>query len=153
MRILAISMMAACTLAGFIFLWVSLRELVGKWLRLHSFAETEAVVVDVLRRIATGHRRRGTRPMIMNFPVLVFQNHDGEEVRFISETGDTGPKSQYQLGQTLAILYDPAGRFPPMLATWSGVWLPSLMGLLSGCIFLAAPVLIFMCFGDRIMSG
>ena len=89
----------------------------------------------------------------MHFPVIKFTTQTGESVTFTSETGDTGPRSGYAHGQCLAIFYDPKGKLGPMLATWSGVWLPNLMGMLAGIIFLLSGLLIYWAFWEKIMNG
>jgi hypothetical protein len=89
----------------------------------------------------------------MHFPIIRFTTKTGESVTFTSETGDTGPKSGYAQGQRLEIFYDPTGELGPMLASWSGVWLPNLMGIVAGIIFLLGGLLIYWVFWERILHG
>ncbi len=86
----------------------------------------------------------------MHFPTIEFSKQTGEAVTFTSETGDAGPASRYAPGQRIAIFYDPEGGLGPMIATWSGVWSASLMGVLAGAMLLLGAFLIYWAFWEKI---
>ena len=89
----------------------------------------------------------------MHFPIIKFSKQTGEAITFTSETGDSGPESRYAQGQRIAVFYDQEGGLGPMIATWSGVWLPNLMGLVAGVVFLFGALLIYWAFWERIVEG
>jgi hypothetical protein len=153
MRFIALTMLVVFPLSGVIFLMVSVRELVRRIARRRYFLRTDGIIVGIKTKTLRTIRRGRLRPTIMRFPVIRFITQTGEAVTFTSETGDTGPVSSYAQGQRLAIFYDPNGELPPMLASWSGVWLPNLMGVLAGIIFLLAGLLIYWAFWERIIHG
>lgn len=153
MRFIAITMMVVFPLSGIIFLIISVRELVRRIARRRYFLRADGLIVGIKTKTLRTTRRGRLRPTIMNFPVIRFTTQTGEAVTFTSETGDTGPVSAYAQGQRLAIFYDPNGELTPMLASWSGVWLPNLMGVLAGLIFLLAGLLISWSFWEKIKHG
>jgi len=153
MRFIALTMMLVFPLSGIIFLIVSVRELVRRIMRRRYFLRTEGIIVGIKTKTLRTTRRGRLKPTIMNFPVIRFTTHTGETVTFTSETGDTGRVSGYAQGRRLEILYDPKGELGPMLASWSGVWLPNLMGILAGIIFLLGGLLIYWVFWERIIHG
>src|SRR5215475_2051680 len=151
MKFIALTMMVVFPLTGVIFLIVSVRELIRRIARRRYFLRTDGIIVGIRTKTLRTTRRGRLKPTIMHFPVIKFTSQTGESVTFTSETGDTGPVSGYAQGQFLAILYDPKGELGPMLATWSGVWLPNLMGVVAGIIFLLAGLLIYWAFWERII--
>jgi hypothetical protein len=153
MRFIALTMMVVFPFSGVIFLIVSVRELVRRIARRRYFLRTDGIIVGIKTKTLRTTRRGRLRPTIMHFPVMRFTTQTGEAVTFTSETGDTGPVSGYTHGQHLAIFYDPNGELPPMLASWSGVWLPNLMGVLAGIVFMFAGLLIYWAFWERIKHG
>lgn len=153
MKLIALTMMVVFPLSGVIFLIVSVRELVSRISRRRYFLRTDGIIVGTKTKTLRTTRRGRVRPTIMHFPVIRFTTQTGEAVTFTSETGDTGPVSGYAQGQRLAIFYDPNGVLAPMLASWSGVWLPNLMGVLAGIVFLLAGLLIYWAFWERIIHG
>jgi len=144
-------MMVVLPLSGVVFLIVSIRELVRRIVRRRYFIRTDGIIVGIRTKTLRTTRRGRLKPTIMHFPVIRFSTQTGESMTFTSETGDTGPVSGYAQGQRLAILYDPKGELGPMLATWSGVWLPNLMGVVAGIVFLLSGFLIYWAFGERII--
>ncbi|HKA17599.1 MAG TPA: DUF3592 domain-containing protein [Blastocatellia bacterium] len=151
MRFIALTMMVVFSFSGVIFLIVSIRELVRRIVRRRHFIRTDGIIVGMRTKTLRTTRRGRLKPTIMHFPVIRFTMQTGESVTFNSETGDTGPKSGYAQGQRLEILYDPKGELGPMLSTWSGVWLPNLMGVVAGIIFLLGAFLIYWAFWERII--
>jgi hypothetical protein len=91
--------------------------------------------------------------MMMDFPVVKFTTSAGKEITFQLETGDSGDVSRYSVGQRLGVRYDPEGAFRPMMDSWSGVWLPNMMAVFSGLVFLFGSYLIYFAFGDRIFAN
>ena len=148
MRFVVAGMMIVFLLAGLVILGISLRELLRKWTRRHRFERADGVIVGVQKRTSTGTNR----PKIMNFPMVTFKTRAGRKVTATMETGDGGRVSRYVTGQTLAVRYDPGGEFKPMMDSWSGVWLPNLMGVVCGGGMLFGAFLIYWAFGDRIMG-
>ena len=151
MRLLALTMMVVFPLTGIIFLIVSVRELMRRIARRRYFLRTDGIIVGLRTKTLRTTRRGRLKPTVMHFPVIKFSTHTGESVTFTSETGDTGPVSSYAQGQRLPIFYDPKGELGPMLASWSAVWLPNLMGVLAGIIFLLAGLLIYWTFWDKMV--
>ena len=88
----------------------------------------------------------------MFFPVVVFTPPGGSPVRFRSEVGGGGQALGYRVGQRLAVRYDQDGRIPPMLDTWSGLWLPPAVGEFAGLVFLAGSAMAAWAFGSRVIG-
>jgi hypothetical protein len=110
-------------------------------------------VVDVVRKAAPhspGEVRWRTDWMF--FPVVLFTPAGGQPVTFKSEVGDGGQESRYEVGQKLAVRYDPEGIIPPTLDTWSGMWLPPVIGLFAGLVFLAGSGLVAVVYADKVLG-
>lgn len=152
MRILLIIMMVAFAAAGIFMLAVSLRELLRKFASHHRFERAEGIVIDIQRKTMRSTGRNHRKPTIINLPVIQFTTRSGQVVTFTSETGDSGDASRYDVDMLLPIRYDPEGKFKPMLDSWSGIWLPNAMAVLSGFVFLFGALLIAWAFGDRLFG-
>ena len=153
MRFLVAAMMVVFLLSGIVVLAVTLFELVRRILSCRRFERADGMIVGLERKTMTSRTGGGRmRTTVMHFPIIRFQTQAGEEVKFTSETGDSGERSRYQPGWKIAVLYDPHAEFKPMLDSWSGVWLPNLMGVLGGCGFLLGAFLIYIAFWDKIMG-
>ena len=110
------------------------------------------MIVELTHKTMTFHSSGRTRPQISNFPKVTYTSKNGEAITFTSETGDMGLESKYRVGDPIAVFHDPAGRHRPMLASWSGVWLPPLMLIGAGGVFLFGAWLVWFAFGDRILK-
>jgi hypothetical protein len=84
--------------------------------------------------------------------VVAYTPAGGSPVEFQSEVGDGGKASGYRVGQRLAVRYDPDGRVPPLLDTWSGLWLPPVIGMFAGMVFLAGSAMAAWAFGSRMIG-
>jgi hypothetical protein len=139
-------------LIGVSFLIVYGSELVRRIVRRRHFVRAEGLIVGVLRKVSSTSSR-GRKPRVMHCPTIKFSKQTGEVVTFTSETGDAGPASRYAPGQRIAIFYDPEGGPGPMIATWSGVWLTNLSGVLVGVMLLCVAFLIYWAFWEKIIGG
>jgi len=152
MKYLLATMIIAFSLAGLVILFISLREFLRRIVLCGRFERAQGTIVSVVRKRYSGSNRHRSKPMMMNFPRVTFQTQEGKELTFTSETGDTGDSSRYVEGKTLTVVYDPGGAFPPMEDSWTGIWLPNLMGILAGSVFIFGAYLAYWAFGDRFMS-
>jgi hypothetical protein len=146
-------MMVAFFLSGVLVLATSLRELLRRIACYHRFERTEGLVVGIRTKTLRRTGRGRSRPTLMHLPVIAFTKPSGEKVTFTSEIGDSGPRSGYARGQRLEILYDTEGEIPPMLNTWAGVWLPNLMAVLAGGVFMAGAFTIYWVFWEKIVGA
>jgi hypothetical protein len=147
-------MMVVFALCGAGLVYAGLRELARKWQARGRWERTEGLVVRVERKtMRLSNQRPNVRPTVLNFPVVKFRTQAGREISHKMETGDTGQRSRYVAGQKLAIVYDPEEEFPPMIDSWSGVWLTSLMLVIGGAAFIGGAVLIYVAFGDRFVGS
>ena len=146
-------MMVIFFLSGVSILILSGRELLRKLASYRRFEHAEGIIVGIRRKTMSAMSSGRSRTTVMHFPIISFSKRAGETTTFTSETGDSGPVSRYARGQRIIILYDPEGEFVPMIATWSGVWLANLMGVLGGIVFLVGAFLIYWAFWDRIVGG
>ena len=89
---------------------------------------------------------------ILNFPVIQFRLPNGHDVQFRSEVGDTGRISQFRSGMQLPVLYDPQGEEAPLIKSWSGVYLASLMYVIAGTAFIGGATMVWVAFGHRILA-
>lgn len=145
MRILAYVMMAGFSLSSLLLLILFGGELLTRLRRRHCFVRTDGTIVAIKTKTMTT-RDLTLSPKLMHFPIIEFQRQNGQVVKFTSEVGDLGPETKYKVGQTIPVLYDTEGKIGPTIATWSGIWLPPLMGILSSLVFLIAVALIYMAF-------
>lgn len=146
MRYLLFVMMIACFAAGVFTLGVSGRELLRKLASRGRFERADGVVMNVRRKKMKSTNEHRYKPTILNFPVIRFTTQAGDAVTFTSETGDSGKISRYSPGERVPVRYDPHGEFPPMIDSWSGVWLPPLMAMLAGVGFILGAILIAIAF-------
>ncbi len=145
-------MMFAFFFAGVFLLIVSLRELLRRWWVLPRMERAEGSIVELKRKTmntTTGHRRRST---VMYFPVITFPHVNGAPETFTAEIGDSGATSRYAIGQKINVLYDPDGDLPAMIDSWSGIWLPNIMAVFAGAMFIFGSWMIYYCFADKIFG-
>ena len=145
-------MMVVFFLSGVFFLMVSGSKLVRRIVRRRHFVRAEGLIVGIRRKVSSTSTR-GREPRVMHFPTIKFSKQAGEVVTFTSETEVAGSASRYAPGQRIAVFYDPEGGLEPMIATWSGVWLPNVMGVLAGVMFLFGAFLIYWAFWEKILRG
>ncbi len=146
-------MIVAFAGCGFALMALFARELVQRIVARRRLLGAEGEVVDVVRKLAPrGPGQFRWRPHYMVFPVVTFTPAGGSTVKFQSEAGDGGQASGYRVGQRLAVRYDPDGRIPPMLDTWSGLWLPPAVGMFAGLVFLASSAMAAWAFGGRVIG-
>lgn len=88
-----------------------------------------------------------------HFPEIRFRPERGGEMTFTSQIGAGARCSRYAVGQKIAVLYDPDGKIPPMIESWTGIWGPHLVRTIAGPIFICGAALIYWAFGDKILGG
>jgi len=137
MRYVVGLMMLAFLLGGGGLILAAVREFVLKLYRLSYFRRAMGSVVRVERERQLpqpgGFRHR--RAQYRFFPVIKFKHLSGAEVVFRSEIGDGGTSSKYRVGQRIAVVYDVDDRLPPMINSFSGVWLPVILQAFGDRIF------------------
>jgi Protein of unknown function (DUF3592) len=156
MRFIVGAMMVIFFIAGVGLFWKGLQSLFQMIRRRPHLLSAQGTVLKVERKVdITGvsrqERRRGSN--IAHYPVIHFLNHRGESVSFRSEVGDKGRTSSYSTGQVLPVLYDPEGEMPPMIDSWSGLWLIPISLTAAGVVFVGGSILIWFAFGERILGG
>lgn len=150
---LMIVVFAGC---GLMLIALFTRELVQRFAARRRFLRAEGEVVHIVRKNAprsSGEVR--LRPSYLYFPVVTFTTAGGSPVKFQSEMGDSGrdeSESRYRVGQRLAVRYDPEGKIPPTLDTWSGMWGPPVIGIFAGLVFLAGSAMTAWAFGNRMLG-
>jgi hypothetical protein len=87
-----------------------------------------------------------------HYPEIKFRPERGADQTFLSEIGAGARAARYAIGQTIAVLYDPNGKIPPMINSWAGVWGPHLVRTIVGPIFVFGALLIYLAFGERILG-
>lgn len=141
---------------GLLLLVLFARELIRRLAARGRMLRAEGEVVDIVRKVAPRSPGRvRARTAYLFFPVITFTPDGGGPVTFRSEVGDGGrseDESRYRVGDKLPVRYDPDGQFPPMLDTWSGVWLPPVMGLFAGLVFLGGAGLVAIVFADKVLG-
>lgn len=155
MRYVAGLMMFAFFLCGIGLVIAAVKEFITKFYRMSYFRRAVGSIVKVERK------RQISQPDSNNwhrktqygfFPVIRFKHLSGEEVVFQSETGDGGETSRYSVGQRLAVVYDIDDKLPPMINSFSGVWLPVILQAVGGIVFTGSAVLIYFAFGAKIFG-
>jgi hypothetical protein len=153
LRYLVSLMIVAFFGSGLLLVVVFLRELCRKLARRHRLRSADGVVTSVVKKAASrGPGRVRWRTYWRFFPVVTFTPPGGFPVTFTSEVGDGGTESRYRPGQRLAVRYDPDGEIPPTLDCWSALWLPPLLGIFSGLVFLFGAALTYWTVGERVLG-
>jgi hypothetical protein len=154
MRYIVGFMMLAFLLCGTGLVIAAVRDLILKLYRMSYFRRATGSVVDVRREKQLpppeGFRRRQTQYRF--FPVIRFKHLSGEDVTFKSETGDGGETSRYRVGQRIAVVYDIDDKLPPMINSFAGVWLPVILQIVGGAVFIGGGLLIYFAFGEKIFG-
>jgi hypothetical protein len=161
--------------AGIWLLFTGIKGFLLKRKHLPHMERVQGTVIDVERKVQGTSTQRGKKvTTYSNFPVIQFTRPSGEVVKFTSEAGDitrrrastmalptgssieTGSvkttKSEYQTGDTLAVLYDPDGAVKPMVDRGSNIWMSEIYMMLGGGAFVAVAVFIIAVFGGRIIA-
>jgi hypothetical protein len=86
-------------------------------------------------------------------PIITFAKDSGELVEFRSEVGDYGFETKYRIGQTIDVLYDPAGIMPPMIESWFARWGTHLLIIIVGLIFWGGTALVYWLIGQLALHG
>jgi len=148
-------MMFAFLLGGGGLVVAGVRELILKLYRLTYFRRATGSIVKVVREKplhGSGTVGRRGRAHYRFFPVIKFKHLSGEEVTFRSEIGDGGETSRYRVGQRIGVAYDIDDRFAPMINSFSGIWLPAILMILMGVVFIGGGLTIYFAFGAKIFG-
>ena len=147
-------MMFAFLLGGVGLVFAAVKEFVLKFYRMSYFRRATGSVVRIERerQLAQPDGSRHRRAQYRFFPVIKFNHLAGREVTFKSEIGDGGEASKYRVGQRIAVVYDIDDKLPPMINSFSGVWLPIVLQAVGGTVFIGASVLIYFAFGAKIFG-
>ena len=154
MRYVVGLMMFAFLLGGGGLVFAAVREFVLKFYRMSYFRRVTGSIVKVERERQFsqpgGFRQR--KAQYRFFPVIKFKHLAGREVTFKSEIGDGGETSKYRVGQRISVVYDIDDRLPPMINSFSGVWLPVIVQAFGGMVFIGASAMIYFAFGAKIFG-
>jgi hypothetical protein len=148
-------MMVASLLAGIGLLFAAVKELILKLRRMRYFRRVTGSVIKVERERQLPNPDSDFRHRTAQyrfFPVIKFKHLSGEEVTFKSAIGDGGETSKYRVGQKIAVVYDIDDRLPPMINSFSGVWLPVILQAVGGTVFIVGAALIYFAFGAKIFG-
>jgi hypothetical protein len=104
------------------------------------------------RNLDNGSSTSQSDVTVLNFPSIQFRLPNGQEVQFRSEVGDTGRTSQFRSGMQLPVLYDPQGEEAPLIKSWSGVYLASVMYVFAGTMFIGGAAYLWFIFGHRMLA-
>lgn len=149
-------MMFAFLLVGSGLVIAAVREFIRKFYRMTYFRRATGSVVKIEKKrqipqADSSFRHRKTQYSF--FPVIKFKHLSGEEIIFQSEIGDAGTNSKYRVGQRLAIVYDIDNKLPPMINSFTGVWLPVILQTVGGMVFIGGAALVYFAFGARIFGN
>jgi hypothetical protein len=89
---------------------------------------------------ATG--RQGDGGSGSDLGLVEFQTAAGQTIRFPRATGQSG-SPEYQVGQKVVVLYDPADPHNAQIGTFSQLWVGPLVLLIFGALFLGAGIASF----------
>lgn len=121
-------------LAGLPFVAVGLYEANQSWRELNSFATADGIVVDNIY-LATGDDETASGAY---HPVVEFKPADGRPVRFTDGVGSLPP--DYEVGEHVHVLYDPADAAEARLNSWKRLWSAPVLLVAVG----AGPTLVFL---------
>jgi hypothetical protein len=141
-------------LCGVLLLYIGIRGLWTTWRRRPFLESVEGRIIALERRDAiVSHDSHSSRAEVAYHPVVRFTTASGEVKEFRSATGKVGLTSPYQIGASVAVLYDPLDELPPILDDWFSIWGGYLFCLLSGLIFFGGAGLTYVTFGQRAFNG
>ena len=151
MRYVVGLMMVVFFLAGAGLFAAGLRELIRRFAARRRLRPAEGEIVRIEKRQKTTDTESG-RTAEFHYPEIRFHPERGAEETFTSEIGAGARTARYAVGQKIAVLYDPEGEIPPMVNSWAGIWVPHLVHMIAGPIFIFAALLFYWAFGDRILG-
>ena len=151
MRYVAGLMMVAFLLAGVGLFAVGVRQLVRRLATRHRLRPAEGEIVRIESRQEVTDTDSG-RTAEYHYPEIRFRTRPGADTTFLSEIGAGARAARYAIGQTIAVLYDPDGKIPPMINSWAGIWAAHLVRTIAGPIFVFGALLIYLAFGERILG-
>ena len=144
-------MMAGFGVGGVYLLFHFIRELARRLARLPYLERVEGTVTEVKSKVVPLGNQRDSGRVTVYFPVIAFQRH-GKTQTFTSEFEDSNA-ARYVIGQKIGVRYDPTGAIPPMVDSWSSLWLAPAMGVVAGLLFLGGAALVYVAFGRRVFGG
>jgi hypothetical protein len=151
MRYIVGGMMVVFALAGVGLFLSGLFGLLRRMRARHRLRQVEGEIVRIEVRQQHGGSD-GPRTMYFHYPEIRFRSEERGDETFLSEMGVGASTSTYAEGQKIGVLYDPDGKIPPMIDSWSSLWGPSLVQMVSGPVFVGGALLIYYAFGDRIFG-
>jgi hypothetical protein len=143
MRILLVIMQMCGGIGGTIMILSGLWSVARMASRRNFLVKTTGTIRSIEKKVAEGSPTKNSRiPRTSFFPTISFQNASGDTVKFKSEAGHRAHVCKYHIGQSIAVVYDPEGRIPPMIDEWFARWGFRLMMILGGIMFLGGAALI-----------
>jgi hypothetical protein len=93
---------------------------------------SKAGMVPVEGKIVGFRTRRARGRTEFSFPIIEYLRGDGTSERFESVMGNPKSHLRQQIGDSVAVLYDPDRRIEPMIASFTGKYLEPVALLLAG---------------------
>jgi hypothetical protein len=149
MAVVILLMMAVFSLGGICLLFIFTRDLMRKVARLPYLQRAEGTV-SAIKAQESSIQSDSSANTVVYFPVITFEMHGGTQT-FTSAFGD-GARNRYSIGQKIAVRYDSCGVISPAIDSWTGMWLPPLIGIVSGFTFLGGAAMVYIAFGKRILG-
>jgi hypothetical protein len=149
MSIFIVLMMAIFGIIGACLLFHFTRDLARRLAR-SPYLERTAGTVTAIKAMESHFQGDSHGNTVTYFPVITFQQQEVTQT-FTSVFGDSR-KNRYVIGQTIAVRYDPTGAIPPAIDSWSGMWLPPAIGIISGLVFLGGAAMVYVAFGNRVFG-
>lgn len=103
-------------------------------------------VVENYKSVYTGSDTRTDDTSISYYPVVEFQDAQGQTIRFRGSTGSGAP--EYEVGTPVEVLYDRENPYNAQLAAFSHLWLGPVVVSVAGFIFLVMGVAVFFLIGS-----
>ena len=105
----------------------------------------QGTIVDVEQRKASTSRSPGrSRTTYVTYPIIEFTAASGKVVTFRPESGRSvstrwggAPKSSYEKGDPITVLYDPDDALKPTVVSPMGIWLPEILKIVGGMVLVA----------------
>lgn len=94
----------------------------------------EGEVIDIYEKTMFNSFERNSSPSC--FPVIKFNTPTGNPMTFRSEVGESCGTSGYKVGQRIMILFDPEGKEPPVINSWTGIWYKTFVMTIGGLVFI-----------------
>lgn len=135
MAYMVAGIMFVCSAAGVGLMVTGLRQLSQRFRSMAGMVPVDGKIVGFRTRRARGRTE-------FSFPIIEYLRRDGTSERFESVMGNPTSHLRQQIGDSVAVLYDPERQIQPMIDSFSGKYLEPVALLLAGAAMTAVATVV-----------